>query len=228
MYDRVFKGMWNKVALYRDRKEAGQKLADQMQEYKDKEDVIVLGLPRGGIPIAFEVAKKINAPLDIFVVRKLGVPGNEELAMGAIAMGGVRILNEDVVSSLRIAPETVDAVARSEETILEERLRKYREDRPMPELEGKRIILVDDGIATGASIKAAVEALKEYNPSEITIAVPVSDTGICSELNKEVDVIKCDHMTDSLRSVGSWYYDFTQVNDEEVRNILEERHYSLK
>src|SRR6266700_1707660 len=173
--------------IYRDRTEAGKRLADHLKEYANRQDVLVLAVPRGGVPVAFEVANAIHAPLDIFLLRKLGVPGQEELAMGAIATGGVRVLNEDVVRYLDIPAEVIDAVAANEQRELERRERAYRDDRPPPEVKGRVVILIDDGLATGSTMRAAAAALRRQNPARIVVAVPVSAPETCEEFRGEVD-----------------------------------------
>jgi putative phosphoribosyl transferase len=180
----------------------------------------VLALPRGGVPVAYEVAKALHAPLDIFLVRKLGVPGHEELAMGAIATGGVRVLNDDVVGYLDIPADVIDAVAEIELGELERRERAYRGDRPEPEVQGKNVILIDDGLATGSTMRAAVKALREQDPARIVVAVPVSAAQTCDEYRMGVDEIICAQTPEPFMGVGMWYGDFSQTTDEEVREIL--------
>ena len=207
--------------LFRDRIEAGKRLAEQLTDYADRADVLVLALPRGGVPVAFEVAEALRAPLDIFLVRKLGVPGHEELAMGAIATGGVRVLNEDVVDNLRIPGEVIDAVAADELRELERRERAYRGDRPAPDVRGKTVILVDDGLATGSTMRAAAAALRQQQPARIVVAVPVSAPQTCDEYKMGVDEIICAVTPEPFQAVGLWYEDFSQTTDEEVRELLE-------
>jgi putative phosphoribosyl transferase len=202
------------------RKEAGQHLAEQLKEYANRPDVIVLGLPRGGVPVAYEVAQALNAPLDIFLVRKLGVPGHEELAMGAIASGGLRIINPSVVRQLQISEETIDAVASEELRELARREKAYRGDRPEPDVQGKTIIVVDDGLATGASMWAAVAALREGNPKEIVVAVPTASQETCAQFRPYVDDIVCAMTPEPFYAVGLWYHDFSQTTDDEVRELL--------
>src|SRR5215207_6431223 len=206
--------------LFRDRTDAGRRLADSLAGYADRPDVLVLALPRGGVPVAFEVAERLEAPLDIFLVRKLGVPGQEELAMGAIATGGVRVVNEDVVSYLHISGEAIDAVAAVEQRELERRERAYRDDRPPPDVRGKTVILVDDGLATGSTMRAAAAALRKQGPARIVVAVPVSSPETCDEFRSEVDEIVCAVTPRPFRGVGMWYDDFSQTTDAEVRDLL--------
>jgi predicted phosphoribosyltransferase len=206
--------------IFRDRKDAGQHLAERLAHYVGRSDVLVLALPRGGVPVAYEVAKKIGAPLDVFLVRKLGVPGYEELAMGAIATGGVRVLNEDVVRYMGIPAEVIDAVAAEEQRELERRELAYRGDRPPPEVKGRVVILVDDGLATGSSMRAAAEALRKQQPARIVVAVPISAPQTCDEFRLEVDEIVCAVTPEPFRGVGLWYEDFSQTSDEEVRELL--------
>ena len=206
--------------IYRDRIDAGKQLALRLSEYAYRDYVLVLALPRGGVPVAYEVARALHAPLDIFLVRKLGVPGHEELAMGAIASGGVRVLNDDVVDHLRIPGEVIDAVAADELRELERRERAYRGDRPEPEVQGKTVILIDDGLATGSTMRAAVAALRQQGPARIVVAVPVSASQTCNEYRMGVDEIICAQTPEPFMGVGMWYRDFSQTSDEEVREIL--------
>jgi len=206
--------------IYRDRTEAGQYLASQLGGYANRSDVLVMALPRGGVPVAFEVARVLRAPLDIFLVRKLGVPGHEELAMGAIATGGVRVLNEDTVRYLSIPGEVIDAVAADEQRELERRERLYRGEHPAPDVRGKTVILVDDGLATGSTMRAAANALRQQKPARIVVGVPVSAPATCDEFRDEVDEIVCAITPEPFQAVGLWYKDFSQTTDEEVRELL--------
>src|SRR5882724_3681380 len=206
--------------IYRDRSEAGKHLAARLAKYANRDDVLVLALPRGGVPVGFEVAKQLHVPLDIFLVRKLGLPGHEELAMGAISTGGVRVLNEDVVDYLQIPEGVIDAIAAIELRELERRERAYRGDRPEPDVQGKTIILVDDGLATGSTMRAAAVALRQQNPARIVIAVPVSARQTCDEYRMGVDEIVCVNMPEPFHGVGLWYNDFSQTSDDEVRELL--------
>lgn len=204
----------------RDRSDAGQRLATQLAAYADRNDVLVLGLARGGVPVAFEIARALHVPLDVFLVRKLGVPGREELAMGAIALGNVRVLNEDVVKELLIPQSTIDAVVKQEQRELERRARTYRGDRPVPELAGKIVILVDDGIATGATLRAAVAAVRVQQPAKIVVAVGVAPPETCYDLAREVDELICIMQPTPFWGVGLWFEDFGATSDEEVRMLL--------
>jgi erythromycin esterase-like protein/predicted phosphoribosyltransferase len=206
--------------LFRDRRDAGRVLAGLLDKYRGRPDVVVLALPRGGVPVGYEVAMALGAPLDVFLVRKLGVPGHEELAMGAIASGGVVVLNEDVVRGLRIPPEVIQRVADQEGRELARREQAYREGRPMPDLSGKTVILVDDGLATGASMRAAVLALRELNPARIVVAVPAAPESTCKEMAAMVDEAVCATTPSPFFAVGASYWDFTQTTDEEVRDLL--------
>lgn len=205
---------------FRDRSEAGQVLAQELRAYAGREDVIVLALPRGGVPVAFEVARTLQAPLDVFVVRKLGVPGHEELAMGAIASGGVLVLERTVIEDLAIPPDVVADVAAREEQERLRREREYRGDRPEPDVRGRTVILVDDGLATGSTMRAAVAALRKLQPARIVVAVPVAAPSACADLAPEVDDIVCARTPEPFRSVGSWYLEFSQTTDDEVRELL--------
>jgi predicted phosphoribosyltransferase len=206
--------------IFRDRKDAGRQLAEKLKKYANRPDVLILALPRGGVPVAFEVAQQLKVPLDIFLVRKLGVPGYEELAMGAIASGGERIINDDVVRYLQIPGEVIDAVAAEEQRELERRERAYRDDRPPPDVKGRVAILIDDGLATGSTMRAAAAALRKQVPKRIVVAVPVSAPETCNEFRNEVDEIVCAVTPEPFRGVGLWYEDFSQTTDEEVRELL--------
>jgi putative phosphoribosyl transferase len=205
---------------FRDRYEAGRVLAGFLTRYAGREYVIVLGLPRGGVPVAAEIARALRAPLDVLTVRKLGVPGHEEFAMGAIGTNGMRVLNYEVIDGLRIPHDTVVEVAERERRELERRERAYRDSRPFPQLEGKTVIVVDDGIATGASMMAAVAALRERHPVKIVVAVPVGARDSCALLRQYADEVVCARVPEYLGGVGAWYADFTQVEDGEVRSLL--------
>ena len=206
--------------IFRDRAEAGRRLAVQLTDYANRPDVLVLALPRGGVPVAYEVARELRVPLDIFLVRKLGVPGREELAMGAIATGGVKVINNDIVRYLQIPGEVIDAVAMDEQRELERRERAYRDDRPAPDVRGKTVILVDDGLATGSTMRAAAAALRKQEPARIVVAVPVSAVQTCDEYSMGVDEIVCAVTPEPFQAVGLWYEDFSQTTDDEVRDLL--------
>jgi putative phosphoribosyl transferase len=205
---------------YRDRLDAGQQLAEQLRRYANRPDVLVLALPRGGVPVGFAVAAGLHAPLDVFLVRKLGVPGHEELAMGAIASGGVRVLNDDVVHFLQIPLTVIDAVAAQERQELERRTRHYRRDRPPLDVQGDTVILVDDGLATGATMRAAIVALRQQQPTRIVVAVPIAASTVCHELEAVADEVVCAEIPEPFYAVGLWYEDFEQTSDAEVCNLL--------
>jgi predicted phosphoribosyltransferase len=207
--------------VFRNRADAGRRLATLLGAYAGRPDVIVLALPRGGVPVGAEVARALGAPLDVFLVRKLGVPGHEELAMGAIASGGVRVLNEDVVTALHIPPAVVDAVAAREEAELSRREALYRGDRPPPDLRGRVVILVDDGLATGSTMRAAAAAVRGQGPARIVVAVPVAAAETCAELRAQVDELVGALTPEPFFAVGVWYEDFSQTTDEEVRTLLD-------
>jgi putative phosphoribosyl transferase len=212
--------MHTHYARFQNRTEAGRQLADQLKFYANCPEVLVLGLPRGGVPVAYEVAKALNAPLDICLVRKLGVPGHRELAMGAIASGGVRILNYDVVSWLGIGSKTIDEVVTKELKELQRRDRIYRGDRSQPDLRDRIVILVDDGIATGSTMRAAISVLESQQPAYLIVAIPVAPLQICDELRTEVDEVVCLITPEAFYAIGLWYEDFSQTTDEEVRELL--------
>jgi putative phosphoribosyl transferase len=207
---------------FADRRQAGRKLASQLANYANNSDVLVLGLPRGGVPVAFEVARALRAPLDVFLVRKLGVPGHEELAMGAIATGGVRVVNEEVTNQMDISSSAIDEVARLEEQELKRRERLYRRDRAPPNVQGRTIILIDDGLATGSTMRAAATALAKMQPSKIVVAVPVAAAETCADLRSEVDEVICGATPEPFMAVGAWYSDFEQTTDQEVRELLDQ------
>jgi putative phosphoribosyl transferase len=206
--------------LFANRREAGRILASLLMKYADRDDVLVLALPRGGVPVGFEVAQALRAPLDVFIVRKLGVPGHDELAMGAIATGGVRVLNDDVVISLELEPEVIDAVAAREEKELARRECLYRGARPAPDVRGRTVILVDDGLATGSTMRAAVAALRKQTPARIVVAVPVAAPETCEEFKTKVDEAVCAATPRMFNGVGRWYEDFSQTTDDEVHELL--------
>ena len=205
---------------FRDRADAGLQLAERLGAYANRDDVIVLALPRGGVPVAYEVATRLHLPLDVFIVRKLGVPGYEELALGAIASGGVRVLNQDVVRVLPDAGAIVEAVTANELLEMERRERAYRDDRPPPEVRGRVVILIDDGLATGATMHAAVRALREQEPAKIVVAVPVCAPETCREIEKLADETVWLFAPDWFHGVGQFYDDFSQTTDEDVRRLL--------
>ena len=208
------------IPLYRDRSEAGRVLATNLMHYAGRQDVLVLALPRGGVPVAFEVAKALHAPLDVFLVRKLGVPGHEELAMGAIAMGGIRVINVEVVRMLHIPDAVIDAVSEREQQELQRREHLYRDDLPPPAVQDRTVILIDDGLATGSTMRAAVMALRQQHPTRIVVAVPVAAPSTCGDLQAEVDEIICACTPEPFYGVGFWYQDFSQISDEEVHDLL--------
>ncbi len=208
--------------IFKNREEAGRRLALRLEKYANRNDVIVLGIPRGGVPVAFEVAAALNLPLDIFVLRKLGVPGHEELAFGAIGSGGIRFLNANVVEQLGISEQDIEAVARIEREELKRREMLYRGSRPSLDVRGRTVILVDDGIATGASLMAAIQALKQMKPAAIVVATPVAPPETCERFQQEVDRVVCVEMPEPFYGVGQFYHDFSQVSDQEVIELLDE------
>ncbi len=208
------------MPIYENRLQAGRYLATLLEQYANNPDVIVLALPRGGVPVGFEVAKALNVPLDVFIVRKLGVPGHEELAMGAIATGGIIVLNNEVINMLRIPRHVIDAVAAREEQELQRRDHLYRDDRPLPDVKGKIIILVDDGLATGSTMRAAIEALKQEHPARIVVATPVGAPQTCEELGHLVSQVICAQTPEPFYGVGYWYQNFEQTSDQEVHDLL--------
>lgn len=210
----------NETSRFHDRREAGQLLARQLSQYANRRDVTVLALPRGGVPIGYEIARELGVPLDVFVVRKLGVPWQPELAMGAIAGDGIEVLNGEVVSAYNIPLHIIKAVAEREGEELRRRLLRYRGDRPFPHLTGKVAILVDDGLATGSTMKAAVQALRHERPAALVVAVPVSAAATYQDVRKSVDHLICLRTPDDFSAVGLWYEDFSQTTDEQVRDLL--------
>src|SRR5256885_13210515 len=206
--------------VFPDRAEAGRVLGLKLSHYAGRDDVIVLGLPRGGVPVAYEVAQALRVPLDVFIVRKLGVPGFEELAVGAIASGGVRVLNEEVANALPNRDEIIEAVTQRETAELERREREYRDGRPAPEILGRTVILIDDGLATGATMRAAVKALQQRGAARIVVAVPVGPPDTCKEFEDEADEVVCASAPEFFQAVGQYYEDFSQTSDDEVRNLL--------
>ena len=211
---------------FRNRTEAGRVLATKLTAYSRLPNVLVLALPRGGVPVAYEVSEALQAPMDIFLVRKLGVPGHEELAMGAIATGGIRLLNQDVVHYFDISAATIDAVAAKEQKELERRARLYRNGRAPRNVRDQIVILVDDGLATGSSMRAAAAAVREQKPARIVVAVPVAASSTCEELRAEVDETVCVDTPEPFQAVGLWYEDFSQTTDKEVRDLLERAEYA--
>ena len=212
---------------FKDRRDAGRLLARKLSVYTNHTDVIVLALPRGGVPVAYEVALALNAPLDIFLVRKLGLPGREELAIGAIASGGIRVLNEDIIRVLGVPEEVINIVARNELQELQRREHNYRGDRPAPEVRDRKVILIDDGLATGASMRAAVVGVRAQHPARIVIAVPAAAPELCNAFQFEVDEMVCAMTPEPFYGLSRWYEDFSQTTDEDVRMFLREANHQL-
>lgn len=208
------------AARYRNRTDAGRRLAAQLREYADRPDVIVLALPRGGVPVAYEVARTLHVPLDVFIVRKLGLPSHPELAMGAIASGGIRVIDQAALRRFGVTDEQLAAVAAAEERELERRERQYREGLPLPDVTGKTVILIDDGLATGATMAAAAAALKAQGPAKLVVAVPVSAPETCDAFREIVDEVVCGATPEPFYAVGLWYEDFSQTSDDEVHDLL--------
>jgi predicted phosphoribosyltransferase len=206
--------------MFEDRVDAGRQLARKLMHYAGRPDVLVLALPRGGVRVGYEIAQALAAPLDVFLVRKLGVPGHEELAMGALASGNVRVLNEDVVNALHIPQEIIDEATAEEAQELERRERAYRDDRPPTAVRGRTVILVDDGLATGSTMRAAVAALRQLKPQRLVMAVPVAAAETCADFRELVDETVCLRTPEPFFAVGAWYDDFAQTTDEEVRELL--------
>jgi predicted phosphoribosyltransferase len=205
---------------FADRREAGIELASRLRQYRGRPDVIVLALPRGGVPVAFEIAEQLDVPLDIFLVRKLGMPGHPEFAMGAIASGGVRVLSDDVIRWYGVTESAIDAVTRQEIAELERREREYRRGRPLTSLHDKVVVLVDDGLATGSTMRAAVRAVRAQQPARVVVAVPVGAASACAEFADITDETVCARMPEPFSAVGLWYRDFSQTTDDEVRTLL--------
>lgn len=205
---------------FRNREEAGRRLAEELERYRDS-DPVILALPRGGVPVAYEIAKALEAPLDVVVVRKVGVPGHEELAMGAVASGGVLVRNEDVISGLRVREETLEKEAEVKRQEVADRERAFRGGRETPDLEGKIAVVVDDGIATGSTMRAALKGLRERAIGHLVVAVPVASETTCNEMRALADEVICLIATDQLIAVGQWYIDFSQVSNEEVVELLD-------
>ena len=209
------------MTYFQDRRDAGRKLAQKLLHYANRQDVIVLALPRGGVPVAYEVALALKLPLDIFIVRKLGLPGHEELAIGAIASGGIRVLNKDIIRTLNIPEEVVNQVAKREMQELQRREQSYRGNLPAPEVRNRTVILIDDGLATGASMRAAIVGLRTQHPARIVVAVPTAAPETCETFETEVDEIVCAITPEPFLGVGRWYEDFSQTTDEGVRLLLQ-------
>ena len=214
--------MGESIRLLEDRREAGRMVADQLARYAGKPDVVILGLPRGGVVVAYEVARALDAPLDVFLVRKLGAPGQEELAVGAIASGGVRVMNEDVVRGLGLSESRIEQIAAREQAQLERREQLYRGHTAPVELAGKQVIVVDDGLATGATMRTAVAALRRLGPARVIVAVPAAPAETCATLSREADEVVCAMTPYPFFSIGEWYRDFSQTSDEEVIELLEQ------
>lgn len=215
------------MAPFKDRRDAGKKLAQKLAGYAGQQNVLILALPRGGVPVAYEVARALTVPLDIFIVRKLGLPGREELAIGAIASGGIRVLNGDIIRMLSVPEEVVNFVIARETEELQRRENLYRGDRPSPKVRDRTVILIDDGLATGASMRAAIAGLRAHLPARIVIAVPTAAPETCEAFRSEVDEVVCAITPELFYGVGRWYEDFSQVTDEEVRVLLQEANHQL-
>ena len=203
-----------------DRRDAGRQLADRLSAYAGRPDVLVLALPRGGVPVAYEVAQALHAPLDVVLVRKLGVPGHEELAMGAVASGGIRVLDPDAIRVAHVTSQELDAATEAEQRELDRRTTEYRGDRPFPPIRGRTVILVDDGLATGATMRAAIMALRQDHPARLVVAAPVAPPQTCDEFRTIADDVVCAATPDPFYAVGLWYEDFGQTSDAEVRELL--------
>lgn len=206
--------------MFRDRTDAGRSLAARLQAYKDRPDVVVLALPRGGVPVGFEIARELHIPLDIFLVRKLGVPGQEELAFGAIASGGTQVLDHELIAAIGLRAQEMEQIVAREQRELNRREQAYREGRSRVDVQGRTVILVDDGLATGASMLAAIRALRAAHPAQIVVAVPVAAAATCERIRREANEIVCAETPEPFWSVGTWYADFNQTSDDEVRRLL--------
>ena len=214
-------GLFDESMVFDDRADAGRKLAKRLEAaYAKRKDVIVLGIPRGGVPVAFEVAKALEAPLDVFVSRKLGVPGQEELAFGAVASGDVRVLDRQIIEAAGVSEQQIEQTTQAVKKELERRERLFRGSRPPLNVVGRTVLLVDDGIATGSSMRAAINALRQMKPARIVVAVPVAPVSTCNRLRPEVDELVCLHMPESFFAIGQFYADFSQVPDEDVAGFL--------
>lgn len=209
-------------ARFADRIDAGRRLAEALADYEGRADVVVYGLPRGGVPVAAEVASALGAPLDVLVVRKLGVPGQPELAMGAVASGGVRVLNQEVLRQLRVKEEQLERITEEQRREVREREQRFRGDAEAPEIEGKTALVIDDGIATGSTMRASVEALRELGPDKIVVAVPVASYSACEDMEEVADEVICLETPSPFRAVGAWYEKFDQTSDAEVKQLLEQ------
>ena len=219
----IWTGLGNPGRLFANRRAAGAELAAHLQRFRGRTDVVVLALPRGGVPVAYEIAEALDAPLDIFVVRKIGMPGQAEYAIGAIASGGVRVLSEDVIRESGLSSAVVDRIASLELAEIERREREYRRGRPLVDLAGRVVILVDDGLATGSTMRAAARAVRAYQPARIVIAVPVGPREACDAFADAADDVVCAHRPEPFTAVGLWYRDFSQTTDDEVRELLDRR-----
>ena len=214
-------GLFGESMMFNDRVDAGRKLAKRLEAYAKRKDVIVLGIPRGGVPVAFEVAKALEAPLDVFLSRKLGVPGQEELAFGAVASGDVRVLDRQIIEAVGVSEQQIEQTTQAVKKELERRERLFRGSRPPLNVEGRTVLLVDDGIATGSSMRAALSALRQMKPARIVVAVPVAPVSTCNRLRPDVDELVCLHMPESFSAIGQFYADFSQVPDEDVAGLLQ-------
>jgi putative phosphoribosyl transferase len=210
------------MGLFRDRFDAGRFLAGKLLHYADDPDVLVLALPRGGVPVGFEVARALGAPLDVFLVRKLGFPGHEEFAMGAVASGGLQVLNNEVLESFFVPQEVIARIVEREQREIARQYDVYQKGRPVPDVSGKVVILVDDGLATGSTMRAAVRALRQQDPRLIVVAVPVGAAETCSAMHEEADEVICARDPHDFRSVGSWYEEFSPTSDQTVQRLLQE------